>query len=42
MFHQLGRSRPAAEHRFGNSGQAADRPMTLAAGESNESPNSDR
>ena len=35
-------SQPAAEHRFGNSGQAADRRMIFAAGESNESPNSDR
>jgi hypothetical protein len=42
MFHQLVRSRPAVEHRFGTSGQAADRRMVFATGESIESPNSDR
>ena len=35
-------SQPAAEHRFGNNGQAADRRVIFADGESNESPNSDR
>jgi hypothetical protein len=42
MFHQLGRSRPAVEHRFGNRDQAADRRMIFATGESIESPSSNR